>query len=307
MLAMRRAAAAAAAACWLAAFTRAEPVKMEKLGAYVMQAGETSFVNWRNRTLVVQAVTGNTRTATGDDIYPCCSCTTFGCVSNASAHVGYVDCSGCTSCSADYKKAYGSCAPEFFQVVDYQTLEVLVSPIPGTEGFGFAAAFVDSGRLWVYGTNGINGTANHAATQVSCFSSADPTNATGAWESSLVLTQPAGYDVYNTDVWAVGGADAAAPQRRFIMSIEVNQIAGKRTDSWAVVFAETSASTPDRGWKLIDPPNHHVSDSFMTACPAVRFFNGWYYVATTTEGMCPAAGWSNKSAGTQRSGHKQAK
>jgi hypothetical protein len=48
------------------------------------------------------------------------------------------------------------------------------------------------------------------------------------------------------------------------------------------------------GWYL---RRHRVSDSFMTACPAVRFFDGWYYVATTTSGSCPAAGWSNSSAG----------
>jgi hypothetical protein len=35
----------------------------------------------------------------------------------------------------------------------------------------------------------------------------------------------------------------------------------------------------------------------MTACPSVRFYAGWYYVATTTSGpTCPPAGWANTSA-----------
>ena len=35
-----------------------------------------------------------------------------------------------------------SCAPEFFRIRDVKTLAVLVSPVPGTEGFGFASAMV---------------------------------------------------------------------------------------------------------------------------------------------------------------------
>ena len=132
-------------------FASAAPL-MEKLGAFVMQAAETSPVNWHGRTLLVETVSGNT-----PGVWPCCKCTTFGCVANASAHVGYSDCSACT-CSAQRKKEHGSCAPEFFRIRDKDTLEILVSPIPNTEGFGFGAAFVDKGRLWVYGTNLVNGT-----------------------------------------------------------------------------------------------------------------------------------------------------
>ena len=80
------------------------------------------------------------------------------------------------------------------------------------------------------------------------------------------------------------------------MSIETNILAGKPTKSWTVYFAETSGS-PDGGWKLIEPTANTVDTSRMTACPAVRYYTGWYYVATTTEGsLCPAAGW----AGTPR-------
>ena len=57
---------------------------MEKLGAYVMQAAETSPVNWKGQTLIVETVSGNT-----PGVFPCCTCTTFGCVSNATAHTGY--------------------------------------------------------------------------------------------------------------------------------------------------------------------------------------------------------------------------
>jgi hypothetical protein len=210
------------AAALLPAATLAASPPMEKLGAYVMQAAETSPVSWNNRTLLLQTVSGNT-----PGVYPCCTCHTFGCTANATAPGGYSDCSACAACTPEYKKAYGSCAPEIFQVVDLKTLEVLVPKIPGTEGFAFGAAFVDSGKLWVYGTNGINGTnpKSHAASLVSCFSTADPTNATGVWEKSTVLEQPAGYQVYNVDVAAVAGKDPAAPKRKYIMSVRSRAVA----------------------------------------------------------------------------------
>jgi hypothetical protein len=103
---------------------------------------------------------------------------------------------------------------------------------------------------------------------------------------------PSGYNVYNTDAWAV--ADGSAPNRHFVMSIETNHLNGKKTGSWVTIFAETSSVTPDAGWALVEPLTHSVDTSRMTACPAVRFFGGWYYVATTTRGsICPAAGWNN--------------
>jgi hypothetical protein len=258
---------------------------IEKLGAYVMQAAETSPVNWNGRTLLVETVSGNT-----PGVYSCCSCTTFGCVANASAHTGYSDCSAC-SCSAERKAAVGSCAPEFFRIRDANTLAILVSPIPGTEGFAFASAFVADNRLWVYGSNLVNKTVAKKCMSISCFSTADPTSAT-SWHAREALVLPAGYSVFNTDVSAVAD-DSAAPRRKYIMSIETNVLAGTATKSWAVFFAET-ATDPDQGWALVDPTANTVDLSRMTACPAVRFYSGWYYVATTTRGpLCPAAGWAN--------------
>ena len=288
-------------------------VPMQKLGAYVMQAGETSPVNWKGRTLLVEATTGDTIDLQGRPTYACCKCRTFGCVANASAPIGYVDCSGCAgTCTAAQKKAWGSCAPEFIRVRDLKTLETL-QKIPGSEGFGFANAFVHGGRLWAYGDklpgppppstpmasrtrtalmNHSRGTSSAPATEVHVFSTDDPVSGKGVWRTERVLQMPAGYDVYNVDVAAV--ADGV---RKFVMSIEVNLLAGKRTSSWAVIFAGTTAATPDAGWALVDPPNHNVDLSRMTACPAVRWFAGWYYVATTTDGApCKPGGWTGKSA-----------
>ena len=187
-----------------------------------------------------------------------------------------------------------------------------------------------SGWLWVFGTNLVNKTTKGAATLVHSFSTANPTvGAASNWRSRLALTMPAGYNVYNTDTYAVcdhgdndnskdadsndqGSNTTTTPAaaraasvanhslgRNFIMSIEVSSIAGKRTGSWAVIFAETSATTPDTGWSLVDPPNNNVDLTRMTACPSVRWYAGWYYVLTTTEGTpCPRAGWSNTSSST---------
>ena len=73
-------------------------------------------------------------------------------------------------------------------------------------------------------------------------------------------------------------------------------IPGLPVHSWVTFFAETNATTPDSGWSLIDPLHNYVSLAQMTACPSVRWYNGWYYVATTTQGStCPPAGWANES------------
>eukprot|EP01048_Picozoa_sp_COSAG05_P015333 COSAG05_NODE_1837_length_3986_cov_4.058657_1_plen_144_part_10 len=114
-----------------------KPMSLLKLGAWSMQTGETSPVVWKSRTLLITSITGDTPGA-----YDCCTCDTFGCQALANVtHVGAADCSAC-QCSAERKAQVGSCAPEYFAVWDWKTLEVLVK-IPGTEGFEFASVFVD--------------------------------------------------------------------------------------------------------------------------------------------------------------------
>ncbi len=261
---------------------------MEKLGAYVMQAAETSPIAWKGRTLLMQTVSGNT-----PGVYDCCVCRTFGCVANASAPIGYADCSGCRNCSPERKRKFGSCIPQFFQLVDFETLEVLVSPIPESEDFEMGSATVFGDKLWVYGTSGAHGSATQP-NRIHCFSSADPTNRS-AWSSTEVLQLPSTLAPFNTDVHHVVGRDPAHPDRQHIMIIETNG-GGFPHSSWGSFFAETNASTPDRGWQVVSPATHFVSGSLMTACPAVRFYSGWYYVATTSSGMCPPAGWDNTSS-----------
>ena len=258
---------------------------MDKLGAYVMQAAETSPISWKGRTLLMQTVSGNT-----PGVYDCCVCRTFGCVANASAPVGYADCSGCDSCSAERKQQYGSCIPQFFQLVDFETLEVLLSPIPGTEDFEMGSATVFGGKVWVFGTSGGHGTATNAS-RINCFSSADPTNSS-SWSSNEVLHLPPTLQPFNTDVAHVSGGDPAHPARQHIMVIETESV----LRGWRAFFAVTNASTPDRGWELVAPKENHVSSTVMTACPSIRFFDGYYYVATTSQGMCPPAGWANTSS-----------
>eukprot|EP01052_Picozoa_sp_SAG31_P043225 SAG31_NODE_7132_length_1780_cov_2.946460_2_plen_127_part_00 len=86
----------------------------------------------------------------------------------------------------------------------------------------------------------------NSATFVHVFSTDDPISGHGVWESRRVLQMPAGYDVFNVDVAAVNDGT-----RKFVMSIEVNTLAGNKTGSWAVIFAETQSDTPDAAWSLV--------------------------------------------------------
>eukprot|EP01049_Picozoa_sp_SAG25_P004463 SAG25_NODE_282_length_10426_cov_27.226784_2_plen_671_part_00 len=278
---------------------------MNKVGAYIMQAAETSPILWKGRTLLMQTVSGNT-----PGVYDCCVCRTFGCVANASAPIGYSDCSACNTCAAQRQRQFGSCIPQFFQLVDYETLEILVSqtcfhaefvpnidgmqvsPIPHTEDFEMGSATTFGGKLWVFGTSGGHGTATKKA-RIHVFSSADPTNSSEkAWTNTEVLQLPDGLQPFNTDVHHVVGGDPAHPERQHIMVIETNGDAFPHS-SWGAFFAATNLRTPDHGWKLVAPQTHFVSSTLMTACPAIRFYDGYYYVAATSTGMCPRAGWEN--------------
>jgi hypothetical protein len=271
---------------------------MVKQGAYAMQTAETSPVSWHDgRTLLVEEVTGNT-----PGVYDtCCTCATFGCVSDPNAPIGYADCTACEStCDDSFKAEYGTCAPPHVRIRDLQTLEVLVPVVPGSLGYAFASAFVDTGRLWVYGTdNRPTSGSSSGDVNVSCWSTDDPTNPNATWTASVAaLTMPPelharGFSIFNTDVARVAEEDANAPDRRFVMAIEVNA-----WGPWSTVFAESNNTTPDKGWAVLDPDTTHVNAGGVTnACPSVRFFDAYYYVVTTTQGdACPSAGWDNISS-----------
>lgn len=264
---------------------------LKKLGAYVMQAGETSPVVWQGRTVLLQIVSGTT-----PGLYPCCTW----CGSKLPADwkcTEYSDCSACT-CSDYFKKAYGSCVPEYIQLVDFKTLEVLLPMIPGSQGFGFASAFVHGGSLWVYGTNLVNNTRSSGSAEISCFSSADPFNV-NSWRQSLAITMPPGYAAFNTDAFYVDSSDPAFPNRKFVMAIEVNSIPGTQLPGFASVFAATDSSTPDRGWMLLDTATHSFGKKAYAACPTIRFYDGFYYIATTITGPpCPPSGTHGNFTGS---------
>ena len=59
--------------------------------------------------------------------------------------------------------------------------------IPGSEGFGFANAFVHGGRLWAYGDSLVNRSHGKVATDVHVFSTDDPVSGEGVWRSERVL------------------------------------------------------------------------------------------------------------------------
>ena len=93
---------------------------------------------------------------------------------------------------------------------------------------------------------------------------------------------PAGYNVYNVDVAAVGDG-----VRQFVMSIEVNLLAGTSTHSWAVIFAGTTAATPDAGWVLSDLGL--ILDCFSAAvpCAALRGQTAWMPRRARFSGLPP--------------------
>ncbi len=140
----------------------------------------------------------------------------------------------------------------FFRLLDVDSAEVLTEFAPG---FDLGCAYVEGDTVYVYGVRGWGGQ------EIGAFWTSDLER----WDSWKALDL-AGWAVYNTSVCRAGD--------RYIMAIELGEpkeLVGKR---FTIFFAES----PDlKDWSML-PLDRVFSRDRYTACPAIRYIDGRFYM-----------------------------
>jgi len=140
----------------------------------------------------------------------------------------------------------------YFRFVDVQTGE----PTPAfAAGWHLGSAFVDGDRVYAFGVNKWGGA------EIRVFWSDDLRH----WSSRTALNLR-GWEIFNTSVCK--GADG------YTMAFEIGAPPEETGQAFTMRFAR---STDLLQWRLT-PSDCVFSKDRYTACPALRFLDGWYYM-----------------------------
>ena len=122
----------------------------------------------------------------------------------------------------------------------------------------FGCCIAENGKMYVHGVRGGGG-----GNILDTFVSSDLKN----WENSVALTFPEDINLYNTSVCKGDG--------KYIMAIEI----GGENPAVGVPFTCVFAESEDLvNWKLLDMMEYSYSRDRYTACPCIRYFDGYYYM-----------------------------
>ena len=140
----------------------------------------------------------------------------------------------------------------YFRFIDVATGEATPA---FAAGWHLGSAHVEGDRVYVYGVNAWGGS------EIRVWWSQD----LKAWSSQAALSLP-GWAIYNTSVCKGDG--------RFVMAFEIGAPPEETGAAFTMRFAESSDL---RDWKLT-PAECVFSKDRYTACPALRFLDGFYYM-----------------------------
>jgi hypothetical protein len=122
-------------------------------------------------------------------------------------------------------------------------------------GYHLGSVFVDKGTVYAYGVE------RWGASKIQVFWLRD----LKTWESQTALALP-GWEIYNTSV--------CKDAEKYVMAFEINKPPAEAGVPFTNRFA---VSTDLRNWKLT-PSECVYSREKYTACPALRFLDGLYYM-----------------------------
>ncbi|MBE6740307.1 MAG: hypothetical protein E7565_08330 [Ruminococcaceae bacterium] len=158
--------------------------------------------------------------------------------------------------SEEYGSAGGITRKDgYYAFIDMETEEI-VSSFALCHSFG--CCYEENGKMYAFGPQG-----NGGGRVVDSFVSSDLKN----WEQREILTFPEDIKVYNNSVCKGDG--------RYIMSIEIggkNQAVG---NPFTCVFAESKDLI---NWTMLDMMEYSYSRHTYTACPVIRYVDGYYYM-----------------------------
>ena len=150
-----------------------------------------------------------------------------------------------------------------YHFVDMATEEPL---IPFAEDHSFGCCYAENGKMYVHGVRGGGG-----GTVLDTFVSDDLEH----WESSVALTFPEDIKLFNTSVCKGDG--------RYVMAIEIggkNPAVGR---PFTCVFAESEDLIH---WTLLDMMEYSYARDRYTACPCIRYVDGYYYMIYLESAPC---------------------
>jgi hypothetical protein len=133
-------------------------------------------------------------------------------------------------------------------------------------GHSFGCCYTENGKMYVHGTRG-KGNGRFIDT----FVSDDLIH----WEESIALSFPEDLGTWNTSVCKGDG--------RYVMAIEIsgsNPIVG---NPFTCIFAESQDLI---NWKLLDTEKCSYSRDRYTACPVIRYYDGFYYMIYLESAPC---------------------
>ncbi|MBE6672544.1 MAG: hypothetical protein E7599_03370 [Ruminococcaceae bacterium] len=122
----------------------------------------------------------------------------------------------------------------------------------------FGCCYAENGKMYVIGVRGEGG-----GSTLDLFVSSD----LQSWECSTVLTFPEGISLFNTSICKGDG--------KYVMAIEIGGSHEAVGAPFTCVFAQSADLTH---WTMLDMMEYSYSRRRYTACPCIRYVDGFYYM-----------------------------
>lgn len=145
-----------------------------------------------------------------------------------------------------------------YQFFDMETEAPVGSEFAFDHAFG--CCYEEDGTMYAHGVRGSDGAAN----SIDVFWSRDLIS----WESKEALVIPDDLMIYNTSVCK--GADG-----KYVMAIEISGPEELVGPGFKCIFA-VSSNLFD--WELLPIEDHMYRKESYSACPSIRYFDGYYYM-----------------------------
>ena len=142
-----------------------------------------------------------------------------------------------------------------YQFIDMATEEVICE---FAHDHSFGCCYAENGKMYVVGVRGDGG-----GNTLDLFVSSD----LKSWECSTALVFPEGISLYNTSICKGDG--------KYVMAIEIGGSHPAVGRPFTCVFAQSENLI---NWSMLDMMEYSYSRDRYTACPCIRFVDGFYYM-----------------------------
>lgn len=122
----------------------------------------------------------------------------------------------------------------------------------------FGCCYTDGERMYAHGVRGSGG-----GNIIDAFVSSDLQH----WEQSEAIVLPENIKIFNTSVCKANG--------KYVMAIEIGGNAPEVGVGFTSVFAESEDLIT---WTMMDMMEYSYSRDRYTACPCIRYYDGYYYI-----------------------------